>query len=183
MGIYHIVLFDSFRLFQRPMNSSPMLKSRVIYCPFILVYHWIESEPAPVLFFFLDRSTFAVDKYIQSYYNGSRVRSKSQCIGCIRERLTVDVVDVCDGWPMLDLSKKTTCWPPSLRAVPRFYQNQGRAWSSAAVHPYCWLVTTLQAPASVAVFRDTSAVGTWIVSQLIYVDLFFTKSADKCAKN
>lgn len=68
MGIYHIVLFDSFRLFQRPMNSSPMLKSRVIYCPFILVYHWIESEPAPVLFFFLDRSTFAVDKYIQSYY-------------------------------------------------------------------------------------------------------------------
>lgn len=28
-----------------------MLKSRVIYCPFILVCHWIESEPAPVLFF------------------------------------------------------------------------------------------------------------------------------------
>ena len=160
-----------------------MLKSRVIYCPFILVYHWIESEPAPVLVFFLGQVHFRSWQIHPKLLHGSRVRSKSQCIGCIRERLTVDVVDVCDGWPMLDLSKKTTCWPPSLRAVPRFYQNQGRAWLSAAVHPYCWLVTTLQAPASVAVFRDTSAVGTWIVSQLIYVDLFFTKSADKCAKN
>ena len=116
MGIYYIVLFDSFRLFQRPMNSSPMLKSRVIYCPFILVCHWIESEPAPVLFF-LGQVHFRSWQIHPKLLHGSRVRSKSQCIGCIRERLTVDVVDVCDGWPFIKEDTMLTIFTSSCPKV------------------------------------------------------------------